>query len=53
MCKFNNQIYCHSVKLEEKDLKNTMKDLFSGQYLFTVDIKTRKSKEREIYNYVR
>lgn len=53
LCKFNNHIYCHSVKLEEKNLTSKMKELFTGQYLFTVDIKTRKSKEREIYNHLR
>lgn len=39
--------------MTENELKSNMKELFLGQYLFTVDIKSRKSKEREIYNYFR
>lgn len=39
--------------MNEKTLLSSMKDLFSGQYLFTVTLKTRKSKDREIYAYLR
>lgn len=44
LCKFNNHIYCHSNKMSEKDLKRIMKDLFSGQQIFVVNIKSTKSK---------
>jgi hypothetical protein len=39
--------------MTEKVLLANMKDLFLGQYLFTVTLKTRKSKDREIYTYLR
>ena len=53
LCKFNELVYCHSNKMTEKVLLANMKDLFLGQYLFTVTLKTRKSKDREIYTYLR
>lgn len=39
--------------MPDKELKMQMKDLFSGHNIFTVIIKYKKSREREIYSHLR